>query len=511
MRYITETRNLFPTSTAVGTLSGWDQSTTRQFEEDKWYIGISGNNYYAPNNIIDYELTGNYVYINGIGSGYGIGKAFKCEPNQTYTMTCKWIKNTTYFEIATGFYDENGNRLFSIGSGNLAVRHTFTTPANCKWFTVCFIAINKGSTYVYNIQLEKGSTATPYVPYGYLPMRRMKYKQNNVCQLLDKSKYPATQTTNGITFTNNEDGTITVNGTATSTAFFLLFKYSDSLMPEHKYLLFGSPNDASDNAYIQCYDDTNFEWLRDKGGGGIAIFPKQVVNPSGATHIRIRIASGYTANNLTFKPQLFDLTEMYGAGNEPTTVEQFRQDFPEEMYDYTPYCWASMKNIRYLDKTKNLFEWLGTSLHPDDYANAVLIEIVQNGIILQGNDSVISQPNHYNNGWFRPGAYYGTIANKVNLTAGDIVTISADYLLIDGPYNNTNIGIYLYGAANSTALVSVSKGKLKRVSATYPVTVTGEYYPVFTLNSSKVQITNIQIEKGSTATPYVPYGYLPLK
>lgn len=175
---ICKTKNLFPTSTAVGTLSAWEQSTTRQFEEDKWYMGISGNNYYAPNNIIDYELTENYVYINGTGSGYGIGKAFKCEPNQTYTVSCKWIKNTTYFEIATGFYDENGKFLHNISSGYLVERKTFTTPANCKWFTVCFIAINKGSTYVYNIQLEEGSTATDFIPNGYITS----YKKSLVCK-----------------------------------------------------------------------------------------------------------------------------------------------------------------------------------------------------------------------------------------------------------------------------------------------------------------------------------------
>ena len=187
-------------------------------------------------------------------------------------------------------------------------------------------------------------------------------KVSNVCQVLDKSKYPKTQTINGVTFTNNGDGTITVNGTATSTAFFLLFKYLDSLIPKHKYLLSGSPNDASVNAYIQCYDDTNFEWLRDTGGGAIAIFPKQVVNLSGANNIRIRIASGYTANNLVFKPQLFDLTEMYGAGNEPTTVEQFRQDFPEEMYDYSPHCFV--KSYKTLLKASDVCQLMDKSKFP---------------------------------------------------------------------------------------------------------------------------------------------------
>lgn len=176
---ICKTKNLFSTSTEVGTLSGFINTTPRQFEEGKWYIGISGNNYYAPNNIVEYELTENYVYMNTRGSGYGIGRAFKCEPNQTYTVSCKWIKNTNSMNIATGFFDENGNYLSSIGAGYLAKRHTFTTPVNCKWFTVCFVG-TVGSTYVYNIQLEKGSTATNYVPYGYLQSYKKAIKVSDV-------------------------------------------------------------------------------------------------------------------------------------------------------------------------------------------------------------------------------------------------------------------------------------------------------------------------------------------
>ena len=46
---------------------------------------------------------------------------------------------------------------------------------------------------------------------GSLTSYKKLLKVSDVCQLLDKSKYPATQTINGVTFTNNGDGTITVN------------------------------------------------------------------------------------------------------------------------------------------------------------------------------------------------------------------------------------------------------------------------------------------------------------
>ena len=174
---ICKTKNLFPTSTVVGTLSGWSQSTARQFEEDKWYIGITANNYYEPSTIIEYELTGNYVYINTRGNSYGIGKAFKCEPNQTYTMTCKWVENTNYMKISIGFYDENGNYLSYDATSD--ERRTFTTPANCKWFTVCFVGGTGGSSYVYNIQLEKGSNSTDFVPNGYIQSYKKSFKVTN--------------------------------------------------------------------------------------------------------------------------------------------------------------------------------------------------------------------------------------------------------------------------------------------------------------------------------------------
>lgn len=176
---ICKTKNLFSTSTEVGTLSGWSNTTPRQFEEGKWYIGITANNYYSPNEIVEYEFTENYAYVKTKGGGYGIGRAFKCEPNQTYTVSCKWIKNTNNINIATGFFDENGNYLSFIGADDLVERHTFTTPANCKWFTVCFPG-TVGSSYIYNIQLEKGSTPTDFVTNGYLQSYKKAIKVSDI-------------------------------------------------------------------------------------------------------------------------------------------------------------------------------------------------------------------------------------------------------------------------------------------------------------------------------------------
>lgn len=164
-------------------------------------------------------------------------------------------------------------------------------------------------------------------------------------QLLDKSKYPATTTTDGVTFTNNDDGTITVNGTASSdTNYYLIWPSDEFGIAGHKYFLCGCPSGGSYNTYrITSSITLNNVWkdgFSDDGtaGGNIS----RALSSGEVISISISIKSGYTANNLVFKPQLFDLTQMFGAGNEPATPAQFRAMFPD---DYYPYNAGELKMI----------------------------------------------------------------------------------------------------------------------------------------------------------------------
>lgn len=91
--------------------------------------------------------------------------------------------------IVALFYDENGNYFSREEADYLAENNTFTTPDNCKWFTVCFIVVFPGSTYVYNIQLEKGSTATDFVLNGYI----QSYKKSLVCTTKNLFDIPLTR------------------------------------------------------------------------------------------------------------------------------------------------------------------------------------------------------------------------------------------------------------------------------------------------------------------------------
>lgn len=108
-----------------------------------------------------------------------------------------------------------------------------------------------------------------------------------------------TKTANGVTFTVNSDGSVTVNGTATSDADFMLLRgpiqgYSES------YFLSGCPSGGSDTTY---YISENFTASKDTGNG-------VVLNNLPSDQVwRIVIKSGTTVNNLVFRPMLNAGTE----------------------------------------------------------------------------------------------------------------------------------------------------------------------------------------------------------
>lgn len=50
-----------------------------------------------------------------------------------------------------------------------------------------------------------------------------------------------------------------------------------------------------------------------------------------------------STNGLRFQTQAFDLTRLFGAGNEPTTIEEFKSSFPDSYY---PYSEPEVRNVK---------------------------------------------------------------------------------------------------------------------------------------------------------------------
>lgn len=141
-----------------------------------------------------------------------------------------------------------------------------------------------------------------------------------------------TRTTAGITFTNNNDGSVSVNGTCLATDAYSVTN-AISATPNHKYYVCGVES-------TQDYSITN---------GNRAISPigvnGAVVAISGsAVSINLYVVSGATLD-IEIYPQIFDLTQMFGStvadyiySLEQATagagVALFKALFPADYYEY---------------------------------------------------------------------------------------------------------------------------------------------------------------------------------
>lgn len=106
----------------------------------------------------------------------------------------------------------------------------------------------------------------------------------------------STTTSNGVTFTVNSDGSVTVNGTASADVTFQLSDFY--IADAGEYILSGCPINGSYSTYALQDSGGSFS-SRDYGDG-----TTQTLSANSHIVPRIRIASGYTASNLTFYPQI---------------------------------------------------------------------------------------------------------------------------------------------------------------------------------------------------------------
>ena len=138
-----------------------------------------------------------------------------------------------------------------------------------------------------------------------------------------------TDTSNGVTFVRSTDGTVTANGTASGDSGYVAQPFS--AVQGHKYLIKGCPAGGSTTTYRSHLTGSAFSTsVADYGNGGIGA----ASSTDTAYYVLANVYNGTTVTNLVFRPQLFDLTAMFGAGNEPSTVAEFEALFPEPYYAY---------------------------------------------------------------------------------------------------------------------------------------------------------------------------------
>ena len=183
-------------------------------------------------------------------------------------------------------------------------------------------------------------------------------------------------TNNGVTVATELDGTITLNGTAESS-----YVYFKSLSPAQnkvgkyilKLLILNNPDSVT--MRYAYFNRTITTPAVDKGTASA------LVNQT-ATDIELQKVAGISGfavgtvfNDVKIKIQIFDLTQMFGSGNEPTSVEEFEKMFPNDYYPYNAGEIVSAGVTEIVEQGKNVFDYTDKIYHG---AN---VNKVENGVI----------------------------------------------------------------------------------------------------------------------------------
>lgn len=188
-------------------------------------------------------------------------------------------------------------------------------------------------------------------------------------QVVNLNNFRPNYTVNGVTFTKLDNGKFVANGTATGGDAY----FSDSFIPikGHVYLEKSCPKGGSAETYRSYITGSGVVMDTNYGSGVIA-----PINVDARVYIvPLMVKSGATVNNLVVYPQIYDLTAMFGSGNEPSTAEEFEAMFPADYYPYNAGEIVSAGVTEIVEQGKNVFDYTDKIYHG---ANASKVE---NGIV----------------------------------------------------------------------------------------------------------------------------------
>ena len=183
--------------------------------------------------------------------------------------------------------------------------------SDCDYVLLSFLRIDTGTTESdieelnNSFMINKGSTALLYEPYvGGQPSPSPSYPQEIRNAGAIRNYLPnngISKTVNGITYTVNENGSVTMNGTATNESNFPIYgeNWNDvsnplKFNPNETYIL----SQGTDNAIVYCRDGINNENFY------TALWSSKSINPKCITYAFIQVPAGKTCNNETIYPMI---------------------------------------------------------------------------------------------------------------------------------------------------------------------------------------------------------------
>lgn len=279
----------------------------------------------------------------------------------------------------------------------------------------------------------------------------------------------------GVTGAKLNDKTLQISGTSTSVVSLRII-HVQTVIIGHKYIFHSHASDTAElfkfNGFYNRVSETDKRFY--EYGKGI-IF----TNADKAIDMRLRLEADVTVN-FQITPQLFDLTAMFGAGNEPSTVEEFEAMFPNDYYQYNAGEIVSAGTESVVEQGKNL-------LNADDYYAAYK----------QSDGSYLNNSSDFAGINIPIGNYIGkTLIATLKATVSSQPTSFFWLARINGTRIESSYAKGERVPANTTGIARLTftpKTQKDTLSMTY-----GQ-------GTGDVIVRDIQIELGDTPTTYAPF------
>lgn len=243
------------------------------------------------------------------------------------------------------------------------IENVYTIPeANPQQQIVaCYMYVDRGVTLDCVVLPYFTTTSPNAAEFDFRTVTVSRYGPNLLRYPYDNDS----QTLNGVTFTFNDDGTITANGKSTaSTTLYLIKTTNKQTIPAGDYIISGTPEGGSSNTCCLKFNGT----VVNKNGNEVGYSDSSTFN------MAIYVARGKTLENVIFKPCV-SLKNIYNGFVSPTPVQISRADEHgvvkglTSLNNYTVLCCDTAHiaiNCTYHTDTKtyidNKFEELRTEL-----------------------------------------------------------------------------------------------------------------------------------------------------
>lgn len=295
--------------------------------------------------------------------------------------------------------------------------------------------------------------------YCYLKsLGGMTYKCNN---LIPYPYHNTTNTSKGITFTDNGDGTITLNGTAESNVGFTFQLKNSFTLPKGTYTLSGFPSGLNASCYLIVSVYNGSTWVGEflDNGKGIT---KNISNLTyTGCQVSIHISAGTVCNNLVVKPML-------NTGSTALPYEPYYEGLRDNKATAIKVSGANLAHFVGWSATpgddgvKAISNRYGTTINTTDMVNSITVTQTA-----QGNSSY---PSSFANGFFH-------YMLSEHLIVGKKYRVSFDLKVISNPINASVILVMPNGEAG----VRFADGDLPIVGETKRVSgvITYKKHPTY--------------------------------